>query len=105
MIFDDEPVLAPADLYLVERHGWPIASPQAYPAVMCFYPGYEPGPPTADDLEFLGACLHCLPDFVSGIAETQTYPRPDDGPQRETQLSWMSLHPRRQVSPLFAADR
>ena len=90
VIFEEEAVLAPADLYLVERHGWPIASPEAYPAVMRFRPGYEPGSPTADELEFLAACLHCLPDFVAGDAETKTYPQSDDGPQRETRLSWTS---------------
>ena len=94
VICEEEAVLAPADLYLVERHGWPIASPEAYPAVMRFRPGCEPGPSTADDLEFLAACLHCLPDFVSGNAETQTYPQSDDGPQRETHLSWTSPYPR-----------
>jgi len=90
VIFDEEAVLAPADLYLVERHGWPIASPEAYPAVMRFRPGCEPGSPTADELEFLAACLHCVPDFVASNAETETYPQSDNGPQRTTQLSWTS---------------
>ncbi len=90
IIFEEEAVLAPADLYLVERHGWPIASPEAYPAVMRFRPGYEPGPPTADELEFLTACLDCLPDFVAGDAKTKTYPPSDDGPHRETRLNWAS---------------
>ena len=104
VIFDEEAVLAPADLYLVERHGWPIASPEAYPAVMRFRPGCQPGSPTADELEFLAACLHCVPDFVSGNAETQTYPQSDNGPKSETQLSWTSPQPRRQVSRKLAAD-
>ncbi len=103
VIFDEEAVLAPADLYLVERHGWPIASPEAYPAAMRFRPGYEPGSPTAKDLEFLVACLHCLPDFVSGHAETQTYPQSDDGPRRKTELSWTPRQPRGQFFPKLAA--
>ncbi len=90
VIFEEESVLAPADVYLVERHGWPIASPEAYPAVMRFRPGYEPGSPTADELEFLAACLNCLPAFVAGDAQTKTYPPSDDGTQRETRLSWVS---------------
>ena len=97
VIFEEESVLAPADLYLVERHGWPIASPEAYPAVMRFRPGYEPGSPTADELEFLAACLDCLPDFVAGGAETKMYPPSDDGPQRETWLGWTSGSHRKPV--------
>ncbi len=88
VIFEEEAVLAPADIYLVERHGWPIASPEAYPAVMRFRPGYEPGSPTADELEFLAACLDCLPDFVAGDAQTKTYPPSENGAPRETRLSW-----------------
>ena len=71
VVFEEESVLAPIDSYLVERHGWPIASPEAYPAVMRLRPGYEPGSPTADELELLAVYLHCLPDFVKGNAETQ----------------------------------
>ena len=97
VIFEEESVLAPADLYLVERHGWPIASPEAYPAVMRFRPGCQPGSPTADELEFLADCLHCLPDFVSGNSETRTYPQSDDGPRRETRLRWTSRQPRKRT--------
>ena len=99
VVFEEEAVLAPADLYLVERHGWPIASPEAYPAVMRFRPGCEPASPTADDLEFLVDCLHCLPDFVSGNSETRTFPQADDGPRREMHVSWTLPHPGRQISP------
>ncbi len=97
IIFEEESVLAPVDLYLVERHGWPIATPEAYPAVMRFRPGYEPGSPTADELQFLVACLACLPDFVAGDANTKTFPSSDDGPPRETRLRWMSGLPRNPV--------
>jgi hypothetical protein len=103
VIFEEETVLAPADLYLVERHGWPIASPEAYPAVMRFRPGCQPGSPTADELEFLADCLHCLPDFVSGNSETRTYPQSDDGPRRETRLRWTSRQLRKRISPAISA--
>ncbi len=101
VIFEEESVLAPTDIYLVERHGWPIAAPEAYPAAMRFRPGWEPGSPTADELEFLAACLHCLPGFVAGNAEAETYPPLGDGPPRETTLSWVRPHGR--VSPRLAA--
>ncbi len=103
VIFEEEAVLAPTDIYLVERHGWPIASPEAYPALMRFRPGCEPGSPTADELELLAACLHCLPDFVKGNVETHLYPQSDNGPQRETRLSWTSRQPRGRISPGVAA--
>jgi hypothetical protein len=99
VIFDEETVLAPADLYLVERHGWPIATPEAYPVVMRFRPGYEPASPTAGELEFLTACLDCLPDFVAGDANTKTYPSSDDGPPRETRLRWTAGRRRHPVLP------
>jgi hypothetical protein len=104
VIFEEEAVLAPADLYLVERHGWPIAAPEAYPAVMRFRPGYEPGSPTAAELEFLTACLDCLPDFVAGEANTKTYRASDDGPPRETRLSWTAGHRRHPVLPERSAS-
>ncbi|MBI2481721.1 MAG: hypothetical protein HYV60_24670, partial [Planctomycetia bacterium] len=88
VIFDEEAILAPADLYLVERHGWPIATPEAYPAAMRYRPGYEPGSPSASELTFLTACLHCLPDFVACDAEEKTYRRSDSGPPLEMRLRW-----------------
>ena len=90
VIFEEETVLAPADVYLVERYGWPIASAEAYPAVMRFRPGYEPGSPSADELDFLICCLHCIPGFVAGDEEEQTCPRSDDGLSRQTRVSWAS---------------
>lgn len=88
VIFDEESVLAPEDLYLVERYGWPIASAEGYPAVLCFRPGHQHGSPSADELEFLTCCLHCVPEFVKSDLGEQTYPKSANGPSRRTRLSW-----------------
>jgi hypothetical protein len=48
-------------------------------------------------LEFLTAGLHCLPDFVAGDAIAKRYPSSDNGPPRETRLSWTAGHRRHAV--------
>ena len=64
VIFDEITILAPADLYLVERNGWPVPTPEAYPAVLRFEPGRPPQSPSGADLEYIESCLQIVPDFV-----------------------------------------
>jgi tetratricopeptide (TPR) repeat protein len=52
------------DLDAVEKHGWPVAGPEAYPLVMHVDPGLATRPPLAWELEVLEGCLRSIPDFL-----------------------------------------
>ncbi|MDA0591589.1 MAG: tetratricopeptide repeat protein [Planctomycetota bacterium] len=88
VIFEEETILAAVDVCLIERNGWPVSCPEAYPAALRYRPGYEPTSPTARDLEFLSCCLHRLPTFVAGDGTETTYPPVDGGASLETRLAW-----------------
>lgn len=53
------------DLYHAEKHGWPIAGPEAYPAIMRVNPGMALRRPLVWELELAEACLRTLPQFLS----------------------------------------
>jgi hypothetical protein len=57
VIYDEVAVMAPADLYLVERNGWPVRTPEAYPVALRFELGRQPQPPSGQDLEYIDSCL------------------------------------------------
>ena len=73
--FDDESSMPEVDLEAIERHGWPIASPEAYPSLFRKERGLSMRPPLAWEIDLMDACLRVLPDFVARRA-------PDD-PTRE----------------------
>ena len=50
VVFDEQRIVAPKDLYLIERFGWPIATLDAYPAVMRMRPGHNPISPSKKEL-------------------------------------------------------
>ncbi len=88
VIFDEITILAPADLYLVERNGWPVSTPEAYPAVLRFEPGRPPQSPSAEDLEYIESCLQTVPDFVRRGVEAKTYEVESNGKSVKLRLSW-----------------
>ena len=53
------------DLNAVEKHGWPVAGPEAYPLVLRVNPGRAVRPPLAWELELLEGCLRAIPDFLT----------------------------------------
>ncbi|MCR4415673.1 MAG: hypothetical protein NUV77_24945 [Thermoguttaceae bacterium] len=77
--YGEEFELAAGDLDAIERHGWPIAAPEAYPHAMRVNPGYAFRPPLAWELEFLEACLRALPEFVDRRTEPTTVTVPVAG--------------------------
>jgi hypothetical protein len=89
VIFDEVAILAPADLYLVERNGWPIRTPEAYPVVMRFEPGRQPQSPSSEDLDYLDSCLRIVPDFVTCGQKAKTYEVETNGKQVKLRLTWM----------------
>ena len=90
VIFDEVAVMAPVDLYLVERNGWPICTPEAYPAVLRFEPGRQPQSPRSEELDYIESCLRIIPDFVTSKRETKTYEMVTTGKQLKMRLSWTS---------------
>lgn len=53
------------DLDAAERHGWPIAGPEAYPLVLRINPGLATRPPLVWELELLEGCLSAIPEFLA----------------------------------------
>ena len=88
VIFDEVAILAPADLYLVERHGWPVPTPEAYPVALRFEPGRQPQSPAGEDLEYVESCLQTIPDFVSRDVDAKTYEVETQGKRIKMRLSW-----------------
>ena len=91
VIFDEIAIMSPADLYLVERNGWPIRTPEAYPVIMRREPGQQPQSPSSEDLDYLESCLGIVPDFVTCGLEAKTYEVVTNGKQLKMRLSWKSL--------------
>ena len=64
--------MAAVDLLLIDRLGWPIATPEAWPAVMRLKPHRMPCSANAEELEFLDACLRAIPDFIQANRTSHT---------------------------------
>jgi hypothetical protein len=64
VVFGDAEDLTAADLEAVQRHGWEVAGPEAYPSVYRMEPGLAMRPPLAWELTLLEGCLRALPEFV-----------------------------------------
>ena len=73
--FGEEWDIPVADLEAAQRHGWPVARPDAYPEVFHKERGLSLRPPLAWELELLEACLRAVPEFVNR--------HPQDDPARE----------------------
>lgn len=65
LTFDEADVLAFEDLDAIEKHGWPVAGPRAYPLLMRITPPAEVSVPGANEVALLAAALRTLPDFVT----------------------------------------
>ncbi len=53
------------DLEAIEKHGWPVAGPEAFPLVIRINPGLATCPPLAWELELLDGCLRAIPAFLA----------------------------------------
>jgi hypothetical protein len=86
--YDEAQIMAAVDLQLIERLGWAIATPEAWPVAMRLEPHRTPRSPKAEELVFVDACLRAIPDFVkkrntSQIRQVETGTR-----AVELHLSW-----------------
>lgn len=70
--YDEEQIMSAVDLQWIDRLGWPIASPEAWPAVVRLKPHHTPGSATAEELLLLDACLRAIPDFIKSKATSHT---------------------------------
>jgi tetratricopeptide (TPR) repeat protein len=73
--FDDDATIPEADLEAIERFGWTVASPDAYPSLFRKERGLSMRPPLSWEIDLMDACLRVLPDFVAR--------RPPDDTTRE----------------------
>jgi hypothetical protein len=62
--FGEEWDIPVADLEAAQRHGWPVARPDAYPEVFHKERGLALRPPLAWELELVEGCLRAVPEFV-----------------------------------------
>jgi tetratricopeptide (TPR) repeat protein len=59
------------DLAAAEKHGWPVASPDAYPLIIRVNPGMAIRPPLNWELELAEACLRAIPPFLRQRTHTE----------------------------------
>ncbi len=70
--YDEAQIMSAVDLQLIDRLGWPIATPEAWPAVMRLKPHHTPRSASEEELVFLDACLRAIPEFVQAKSSSQT---------------------------------
>ena len=70
--YDETEIMSAVDLQLIDRLGWPIATPEAWAAVMRLLPRHTPRSPSAEELVFVDACLRAIPDFLKTTVTSQT---------------------------------
>ncbi len=91
--FDDEGSIPEADIEAIERHGWAIADPEAYPSIFRKERGLSMRPPLSWEIDLMDACLRVLPDFVARRPPDDTtrelVPVPGASPSMELGLSWI----------------
>ena len=86
--YDEAEIMSAVDLQLIDRLGWPIAAPEAWPAVMRLQPGRTPRSPGAEELVFLDACLRAIPDLLKTKATSQTRQLETGTRPVELHLAW-----------------
>jgi hypothetical protein len=64
VVFGGQEDLAPEDVAAAERHGWPVAGPDAYPSVYRMEPGLSLRPPLAWEVGLLEGSLRAVPEFA-----------------------------------------
>ncbi len=70
--YDEAEIMSAVDLQWIDRLGWPIATPEAWPAVMRLQPRRTPRSANGEEVVFLDACLRAIPDFLKTKATSQS---------------------------------
>ncbi|MBX6314644.1 MAG: hypothetical protein IRY99_17275 [Isosphaeraceae bacterium] len=91
--FDPEIHVSAADLAAIQRHGWEVAGPEAFPSVFRKERGMSLRPPLAWELELLEGCLRAIPEFVARYRPGDTAPHsllvPVASGELRLTLSWV----------------
>lgn len=92
LTFGEEFEIPIRDLDAIERHGWPVAAPEAYPFLMRVNPGLVARAPLSWELELVTACLRSIPAFLRKPSrENSTYPVCTSGATIQLVLSHLSI--------------
>jgi hypothetical protein len=81
--------ISPFDLDAIEKHGWPVAGPEAYPLVLRINPGPSLRAPLVWELELLESCLRTIPAFLEERPSVET-PGESASEASAVRLSWVS---------------
>lgn len=65
LMFEEADALAFEDLDTIEKYGWPVAGPRAYPLLMRVTPPAQVSVPSAEEIALFATALRTLPDFVT----------------------------------------
>jgi tetratricopeptide (TPR) repeat protein len=93
LIYGENFEIPVADLIAAEQHRWPLASPEAWPLVVCAGPQTPPRPVAPWERQLLEGCLRAIPDFTerfpcaAGPAEATFGPLPPAN--LKLTLSWV----------------
>jgi tetratricopeptide (TPR) repeat protein len=80
------------DLDAAERHGWPVAAPEAYPSAVRVNPGGSFRPPLGWEIELLEGSLRAVPAFLEAQqGAEQTLAVPVASGELRLRLSWVKL--------------
>lgn len=71
--------VSPADVAAAEQFGWPVAAPEAWPAVAYIGGRDTIRPLSYDELRWLVACVRTVPEFWDKRASVNTFPMEIDG--------------------------
>ena len=70
--YDDTNFITDADLKDIERHGFEVAGPEAYPCVFRKERGMSLRPPLSWELELMEGCLQAVPEFAARYRSEDT---------------------------------
>lgn len=87
MTYEEAMHIAPRDLEAIERRGWPIAGPEAYPQILRLDKGQLIDTIEAEELERLEIALRAIPDFLADKVEA-TRRVTTAGGTREVTIKW-----------------
>ena len=90
MMFSEAFEISTRDLDAAEKHGWPVAGPEAYPMVIHINPGPAVRSPLVWELELLEGCLRTIPDFLAEKNGTLSKTVTAASGTLALQLSWVS---------------
>lgn len=70
MMFSEAFEISARDINLIEKHGWTVAGPEAYPMVLHINPGAAVRSPLVWELTLLEGCLRTIPELLAQKAES-----------------------------------